>query len=83
VRKAGGVIDAEFDWLYDLVTQNLGLYSAIEKVEPEALQGRQPSGRKLRGVQDAVEEAAGGSCLGLSPKLCSHRLEGAGVAPHQ
>jgi hypothetical protein len=55
---ADEVIDAELNRLHDVVTGKLGLDPAIEKLELEASQGQQPSGRTLRRVQDAVEDAA-------------------------
>jgi len=57
-EEADGVIDIELDRLHEVVAEKLGLDPAIEKLELEASQGRQPSDRTLRRVQDAVEDAA-------------------------
>lgn len=57
-EEADGVIDAELDRLHDVVTEKLGLDPAIKKLEVEVSQGKQPTDRTLRRVQDATEEAA-------------------------
>jgi len=52
------VIDAGLDQLHETITARLGGDPALGKLESEISQGLEPSERTLRGVQNAVQEAA-------------------------
>lgn len=52
------VVDAGLDRLHDAIAAKLGTDPALMKLDADGSQGREPSDRTLRRVQDAVEDAA-------------------------
>jgi hypothetical protein len=57
-KETDEVMDAGLDRLHEVIAAKLGTDPAIEKLEIEAIESRQPSDRTIRRVNDAIEEAA-------------------------
>lgn len=51
------VIDAGLDRLHDVIAAKLGSDPALAKLDADVSRGLDPSGRTLRRIRDAVEEA--------------------------